>query len=419
MIDRKTPPAIHPIDVIHFEEPICMPITSHCELVCMPHVQNETSKIELIFDAGSTRWSGDIPSITNGLLLSGTPQHSSIEINAKIDSLGGFIEQAIGMESAAVTIYSLREHLMNLSHIVFDAIENCAFIAHELDQHIRDRKQKLSVNLQKVNILAQRLFRQQFFANSPSYQHLTTEQTLDSVQQSDLQLFHRTHYLNGLRKIVLIGNFSPLEMEEFKNIFSSWAIDKPVDSVQHIENNKGEFHHAKAEALQTAIRIGLPLFNKTHADYPDFLILNTLIGDYFGSRLMKNIREDKGYTYGIGSYISELYGTGHWAIGTEVAKEVKDDVLREIRYEIDRIRTEPIEEQELELVKNYMIGQLLKSADGPYSMMDLYLDVNAYGLTMDFYNLVIQSIHSVNSRRLEELANTYLKWENFTVVTAG
>jgi predicted Zn-dependent peptidase len=134
---------------------------------------------------------------------------------------------------------------------------------------------------------------------------------------------------------------------------------------------------------------------------------------------MSNIREDKGYTYGIGCAMSEMRGTGHFLIATEVGKEVCEATLNEIRFEMERLHNELISEEELQLVKNYMLGQLLKSADGPNAMMDLYLSVRMQQLDYSFYNKAIESIKKIDAERIQELAVKYLQWDNFTIVTAG
>lgn len=419
MLDRTIAPSIHQIEFIKFEKPQVFDITKENQLLCMTNVQNETAKFELYFDAGSILGSTEVASVVNSLLLSGTATQNAIEINSKIDSLGGFIEQGVSLENAVLSVYALRENIYPLAQIIKDAIENCVFNQREIDQSVSSRKQKLHVNLEKVSVLAQRAFRQRFFTNAPNYGRITNETDLDAIKREELIDFHAKHYLKGLKKMVLVGNFSQNEIDRFMDIFGTWASEQKTEFESKFENNKGYAHLDKKDAVQTAIRIGRHLFNKNHPDYIDFLILNTIIGDYFGSRLMKNIRENKGYTYGIGSMISEMEETGYFMIGTEVGKEVKDQALAEIKLELDKLKTKLVPTEELDLVKNYMLGQLLKSADGPYSMMDLYLSVERYGLDMEFYNKIIQSINDITSERLKELAIKYLNWDDFTIVTAG
>jgi zinc protease len=143
------------------------------------------------------------------------------------------------------------------------------------------------------------------------------------------------------------------------------------------------------------------------------------LGDYFGSRLMTNIREEKGYTYGIGSMVAEYNNFGYFMIGTEVGKEVKDNTLVEIKKEFEILQKELVQEEELGLVQNYLLGQLLKSADGAYSMMDLYLSAQVHDKDLNFYNEAIKHIQEITPKRIQELAQKYLNWEDMTIVSAG
>lgn len=419
MIDRKNQPAIHSIDSIHFEKPLIFDITKNNRLFCLTDVQNETSKFELAFDAGSILGDKNCAAIVNDLLLSGTKEKTSTQISAEIDGLGGFVEHSLSIEGASFSIYSLRENLIPIARIVKDAIENCQFFPHEVEQALNVHKQRLEVSLEKVGVLAQRSFKQRFFNSSEEYSRVATSEDFDSIKRSDLVHFHHENYINGLKNMALVGNFSQTEIDAFIDVFGSWASEGKSEFKSNFENIKGYSHIEKEDSLQTAIRIGCHLFNKKHKDYADFLVLNTIIGGYFGSRLMQNIREEKGYTYGVGSMASELHKTGYFMIGTEVKKEVKDLALAEIKYELDKLKQKEVSEEELGLVKNYMLGQLLKSADGPYSMMDLYLEVEDFGLSLDYYNQLIKSIHAITPERIKELANKYLDWNEFTIVTAG
>jgi predicted Zn-dependent peptidase len=134
---------------------------------------------------------------------------------------------------------------------------------------------------------------------------------------------------------------------------------------------------------------------------------------------MTNIREDKGYTYGIGTMVAELTEMGYFLVATEVGSDKKDATLHEIQYEFKRLQTELVSEEELQLVKNYMLGQLLKSADGPYAMMGLFLHVEPFNIGLEYYNQCIESINTITPERIKELAINYLNWNKMTIVTAG
>ena len=143
------------------------------------------------------------------------------------------------------------------------------------------------------------------------------------------------------------------------------------------------------------------------------------MGDYFGSRLMKNIREDKGFTYGIGSALAETGGSGYFIIGSEVGIQHRQPTLNEVQKELETLCSIQMEQNELNLVKNYLLGQMLKSADGPYAMMDLFLSVDAYSLDMDFYNQYIERIHQIDTNQIKSISNKHLQWETMSVVSAG
>ena len=418
MLDRTLQPELKEIDKIDFVTLRHFDVTANAKLYFMKDVSDETSRLDLYFTAGTTIANPVVSSLVNGLLLSGTSTKSSIQINEQIDTLGGFYESSVSHENAVVSIYALRENLLSILRIVADAIANVAFLDSEVKELISDRKQRFLVNMEKVNFLAQRQFQERIFANS-SYGNLVQIADFDVVSSQELREFYNENYLNGLEKVVVVGNLQQDHIDEIIDIVGAWAKPQKTIFPGQFSNIKGASHLVKEGALQTAIRVGRILFNKTHPDYCDFTVLNTILGDYFGSRLMSNIREDKGYTYGIGTLLGELHETGYFVIATEVGRDVKDATLIEIQMEISRLQTELVGTEELLLVKNYMIGQLLKSADGPYALTDLFLGVETFGLNLDFYNKSIDAINNITPERIQELAIKYLKWEEMTVVSAG
>lgn len=418
MLNRTISPEVKQIDKIDFVKPQIFDISKDVKLFFMKEVPNETARLDLYFDAGTVNGDAGIASFVNGMLLSGTDEKTSTQINNEIDELGGFFESGVSNENAVITMYSLRENVLPILKVMTNAIQNLVFHQHEVEELVNDRRQKFKTSMEKVSFLAQRAFQQRLFSES-IYGRVTNESDFDTISTDSLKQFFKKNYLNGLTKVVVVGDLTQDEIDEIIDLIGSWASNSTTEFEKNIKNLKGYAHLVKDGAVQTAIRVGRMLFNKTHEDYNDFLILNTIFGDYFGSRLMSNIREDKGYTYGIGTMVAELHNVGYFIIATEVGKDVKDATLAEIQNEITRIQTELVGEEELNLVKNYLMGQLLKSADGPYSMTDLYMSVEPYGLDLDFYNTSIDSLNNITPERIQELAVKYLNWNDMTVVSAG
>lgn len=419
MIDRTLAPQIKPVSVIDFVAPEITSLNGEIPVYMMRDVQNETSRLDLYFDAGKTSGNRSISSFVNGLLLSGTPNRTSVEINESIDSLGGFFQSGVSMENAVISMYALSEFLPEIMISLTDAITRVHFDEKETKEYLADRKQKHLQSLGKVSYLAQRKFQQHLFSSNFLYGSVLDESDLEHVSREDLAAFHQKHYLNGLQKVVIVGDFTDEKIDQMLSSLSAFSNENTTQKDDDLQNDSGRYHVEKKGALQTAIRIGRILFNKTHEDYLDFLVLNTILGDYFGSRLMSNIREDKGYTYGIGSMVNEFEKTGYFMIGTEVKKEVTDDTLREIKFELERLQNELVGEGELELVRNYLLGQLLKSADGPYAMIDLYLSANMQGKDLEFYNDAMAAVRNITPERIQGLARKYLNWDDLTIVTAG
>jgi zinc protease len=419
MVDRSKQPAINPIQEIEFIRPKIYDVNDHVKLFFVKEVSNETARLELYFDAGLTKGEKGISSFVNGMLLSGNAEQTSTDVRQAMDILGGFYESGVSMESAAISLYGLREHFPKLVHLLHDAIDTVSMEENELSEMLADKKQQFEVNMQKTRYLAQREFQQKLFNDDAEYGKVAQPEFYDNVSRRDLQRFFQKHYQNGLTKIALVGNFEQDFVDEIIDTFGGWCAPSITKSREDLTNKIGHFIVKKEGALQSSIRVGRMLFNKKHPDFIDFQILNTILGDYFGSRLMTNIREDKGYTYGIGTMMAELDEIGYFLIATEVGKEVCDATIKEIKFEIDKLRNELVGEEELGLVKNYLLGNLLKSADGPYATMDLYMNVNLHDMDLDFYNKAIDGIKNIKPERIKELANKYLVWDEMTIVTAG
>lgn len=419
MTNRSKQPAVLPVEHISFVKPIQFDVTEKVKLLWMKNVSNDTVRLDLFFDAGITQEQNSIPSIVHSLLFSGTNANSSVEIHEKIDALGGFLDTDISFETAVVSIYCLREHVLPIAHIVSEAINGLSFRDNEVEDTLRSMKQQYMVNQQKVKSVAQQQFRKKMFASSEAYSHVADISHFEQATVAAYKKFWNEHYLHGLTRMTLVGNLETDTVDALIDLFGKWSKeDKPLYEGSFTPEI-GRFDFPKKDALQTAIRMGRFLFKKDHPDYAEFQVLNTILGDYFGSRLMSNIREDKGYTYGIGTAFLELHENGYFVVVTEVGKEVCENTLQEIKHEFQRLQNEAVGEDELDLVKNYMLGQILKSADGPYAMLDLYNSVNMYGLTLDFYDNAIAKVRSITSSRIQELAKKYLNWDDYLIITAG
>jgi predicted Zn-dependent peptidase len=178
-------------------------------------------------------------------------------------------------------------------------------------------------------------------------------------------------------------------------------------------------HIEKASAVQTAFRIGSATINKRHSDYPGLKFLNVLLGGYFGSRLMKNIREEKGFTYGIHSFVSSMDLAGYKVISTEAGKKNRELVADEIYKEIGILQKNPVGNDELEVVRNYMSGEMIRMFDGPFATAESFKAVWEFGLDFNYFIRLMNTIRTITPDEIIRLANTYYNIDDLYEITCG
>jgi len=306
--------------------------------------------------------------------------------------------------------------------VIKDILTDSIFPEKELETFIRNQQQKLQVGLKKNDVVARRTFNKALYGNT--IYGLTTElDTYKTLHREDMLPFFKQMYQPSNCTIVIAGKVGEQTLDLLTDTFDKgWAnADEPADNSQpELEHADERFYFIeRPEALQSAIRMGMPLINRIHPDFPGLQVLNTVLGGYFGSRLMNNIREDKGYTYGIGSGMSSMKQTGALFIATEVGADVCKAAVIEIEKEINLLKTDLIPNEELSLVRNYMLGSLLGSLENVFSHADKFKNLYFSGLDYDYYERYTQTVKNITAVELKELANKYFNFDEFYKVIVG
>ena len=417
-LNRSQAPSVSLSNDINYIEPERYLTPAGVPVYLMRNETSEAVKLELIFDAGSIYDEKPVAGLTTGMLLAGTADKTMAEINDMIDDHGGYFNASVSADYAYLNIFGLNESMDQLVPIIEEALYHANFPETELIQLKAERKQHLMVSLEKVSTLAQRGLQEHLFKGTP-YGRINQPADFDGVTRTDIQAFFETYFKKGLRKINWVGNPSAAQLDRILQCFTRWTKEvkslPPINYTPSIERIEVK----KADVVQTGIRMGKILFDRSHPDYHKMTVVNTILGEYFGSRLMSNIREDKGYTYGIGSYLGENQSNGYFVIATEVGNEFLADTLVQINAEIERMRTELVPQDELSLVQNYLSGQFLRSADGPFAMMDLFSMAEIRGLDYIFYQNALRTIEGITSAEIMETAASHLNSEEMLIVTAG
>jgi len=426
-VNRKTPPDFKTVERINLIEAVETPLNNGIPLYLIDAGTQDLVKIELIFPAGS--WHQPSPllaSTANAMLNEGTSRYSSEEIAEKIDYYGAFLEIECGKDFAYVSLYTLNKHLKNTLPVLEEIVKNSIFPKGEFKTYLQNRKQRFIVNLEKVGIVASKKFNEMLFGNDHPYGHNVTLNDFDRLKRKDVVGFYDRFYKLDACKIIAAGKI-PDDLIGLLNkhfgsgkglkVMAETSVTSPSPPAGG--GSRGEVFIPKKDALQSAIRIGKKLFTKKHPDYMSMQVLNTVLGGYFGSRLMANIREDKGYTYGIYSALVSLQSEGCFFISTETGVDVCNQAIDEIYRELKRLREELIPDDELQLVKNYLLGALLRSIDGPFALADKFKGIMEYGLDYSYYSKLVDTIKEITSVKLNDLANKYLRQEDMYQVVVG
>ncbi len=423
-IDRTASPSFKTVEKIEMIRATEKRLKNNIPVYSINAGTQDLIKIEFLFGAGMFQQQMPLLATTvNSMLEEGTTKMNAAQIADAVDFYGAFLEVGVSQDNASVVLYTLNKHLKATLPVVEDVIKNATFPQEELDTHLTNKKQKFHVNNQKVATLARKRFTELLFGEKHPYGINVLESDFEKIKRSHLEVFYRSFYRSNNCKIVLAGKIDPDVFQMLNDFFggNDWSVlNVPKANTMATDTNKQrEQLIYKEDALQSAIRIGKVMFNKTHPDFQSLQILNTVFGGYFGSRLMSNIREDKGYTYGIGSGIASLQHAGYFFISTEVGVDVCQSAINEIYFEMDRLRTELITEDELELVKNYLLGTFLRSVDGPFAMAERFKGILEYDLSYDYFDKYIATIKSISASQLRELAITYFDKESMTELVAG
>ncbi len=351
------------------------------------------------------------------LLMSGNEHQSSAKLAEEIDELGGFVFKSSDFYSAGITVFGLNEHIRKTIKIVKKAIDDVAFTADEIAVYKRNRLSELNINLEKTSYLASKGINELLCGKDHDISFRTTEEIIDNTTRQELidfkaQYFTKPYFIftgSETSRIEDILLENSLDINSFK--YTAHKDKNPVRSTENLIITK--------ESAQNSIRYGAIWPKRGHEDYFKLSLLNLILGGYFGSRLMKNIREDKGLTYGIHSSLTPYNDFSLFKISCEYNSQNTELLKYEIVNEIDRLNNELIGEEELTVAKNYLLGAMLRSFDGAFPISEKFKLFKDSNLTEDYYEQYFKAINSINADDIKTVSNNYLKENTLTYCIAG
>jgi len=423
MLNRTIQPTVNPIEHIDMVKAEKRMLSNGIPVHFVNAGTQDVVKIDFIFEAGTWFQKSNLEaSLCNSMLEEGSQNFTAAEIAEKFDFYGAHIQLTVDQNQGFVNVISLGKHLPAILEVMEDLIKQSIFPEYELEVLIDKNKQKWLLENEKVRTLCQKKFTQVMFGDAHPYAINNKLEDFDLIKRGDLTRFYKSYYHSGNCQIIAAGMIDEKVLGLLDQYFGGddWAQNQAVKPEYEICTDPVKMHHVeKASGIQSAIRVGKFWIPKTHPDFHALSILVTIFGGYFGSRLMTNIREEKGYTYGIGSFVLTLKQASYLVISTEVGNEYVEPTLAEIAVEMKRLQTELVSENELETVKSYLLGEFLRDFDGPFALAASFKAINDFDLDYTFYDEALKVLRNITSAELRTLAQQYLNPEDFYTVVAG
>jgi len=418
MLNRSVAPSFNKNFSFELPKHEVIQLTNHSDLVFLSGIQQEVFKLEFIFKAG--KWYEPKPALSHFtaiMLEKGSAGKSSQEIAQVFDYYGAQVEVSPGYDFTSVSLYGLKKSFHEILAVFLDMLTNPSFSPDELDMQKKIFVQNLKINNEKNSFVASKLIRKNVFGSSHPYGSFVEEGSVVDLTSIELQKYFTEHF--SPIEIYLIGNFESNEIIWLTKQLASLKTTTSSENNFMVTPGLCNEKVMKEGSIQSSIRMGSRTINRSHPDYFGMLMLNHILGGYFGSRLMKNIREEKGLTYGIYSSISPFRNDCLFSIGADVGKDKQELASIEIKKELSLLSRELISDNELTVAKNHLLGSLQLEVANPFSSFDKIKSLRLNNLSDDYYSSLFTSIQNISPDYLRLTAEKYFSVNDFFEVAVG
>jgi zinc protease len=420
MLNRKQAPHIYDPVEFQLNLPPCdkFSLDNGVEVYAVNAGEEEVLLVEWVFFSGN--WYEDeniVAATTNFLIKNGTKNKSAYSISEHFEFYGAYLNRHCYNETATISLHCLTKHLSQLLPVVAEIITESVFPEEELAIYKQNQKQRLEVNLRKCDFVANRLIDEYLFGFDHPYGRYTSTIDYDKLQRDALLKFYQKYYTEGKCILFVAGKLPADIQQQLNNVFGKLPLNQTIigkSDIQPAPAKQKQYNIINdINGVQGAIRMARPFPNRHHPDFAKASVLNNIFGGFFGSRLMSNIREEKGYTYGIHSYLQNHLQSSAWMISTEAGRDVCRPTIEEVYKEMKELCDEPVDQEELDLVRNFMIGTILGDLDGPFQIIARWKNYILNGLNEQYFYNSINTIKTVSAEELQVLAKKYLQPEDF------
>jgi len=355
------------------------------------------------------------------LIKEGTKKYSSSDIAEGIDFYGANISSGASLDYSYIKTFTLNKHFDKVLPILKDVLEHPTFPESELEKYKTNSIQRLMVEKAKSELAAYKIITECLYGQDHPYGYNSTEQGYLSLKRADVLRYYDACFGTDNKIVILSGKITDDIRKLVRDLFDGSSLHSvPIVYEEPTHSAHGMSKIIKAEDdIQSAVKIGCRLFKRDHEDFADMFVLNTILGGYFGSRLMSSLREDKGYTYNIYSSVDMMIYDGYFNISTEVGNEYLNQTLEGIYREMEILATKKVGTEELNMVRNYLSGNFLNMIDGPFKVAGMAKVISLNGLSFDFYHNLMQRIHTISPEEILRTAQKYFVKENMVEIIVG
>ena len=421
-INWKKGPGYQKIESFSFPDFKSIKLTNQIPVSVVNMGTQEIVRLDIVFRGARLLENKKMASkITSALMREGTQNLKSIEIAEQVDFYGFALRTGANLDYTFLSLSGLSRHFEKLLPLLEQILYSPVFPEDELDKYKKTNIQKLQLDLSKNELVNYRIFTENLYGHDHPYGYNTEEQFIQAINRDDLMQHHQMAYGNNHCFMLLGGKISDPMVQSLDRFLGHQQKNSPPLYMPEIGGNSGHKRIIvpSKNKHQSSIKIGRRLFNRHHKDFAGFYVLNTILGGYFGSRLMSSIREDQGLTYNIYSVIDHLIYDGYFYIETEVATGTEEKTIDEIYKQMELLKTEPVSENELQMVKNYLLGNFLNLIDGPLSVMSFLRSLELDFADKSHFEKFVQEILTMNADTLQQLAQKYFAKEDMLEVIVG
>jgi zinc protease len=363
--------------------------------------------------------------ITAQMLREGTRTRTSKQIAEEIDRLGATLNASSGFGSTASSVNAsgLSDNFEQWFALMTDVLLNPSFPADELAKLKARTKIGLVQQRTQPSFLAEERFRQAIYGKHPASVYSTNEAALDALTPEMLAAWHRERFVPQNAILGIAGDVKASELiPKLKQWFAGWKrsdykVSLPANPTPATAGKI--FLIDRPNSVQSTITMGNIAIDRRSPDYNAVVVMNSIVGGGASARLFMNLREEKGYTYGVYSGFTALKYPGPWSAGGDVRTEVTEGAMTEFLKELNRIRNEAVPAAELEEQKRSIVAGFALSLESPVQLLNYAVIRKIYDLPADYWETYPSKIMAVTAEDVQRVARQYVNPQTQQVVVVG